>query len=260
MSRPPDWLTARAVAHRGLHDPRSGLVENTMPAFEAAIGRGFAIECDVQVTAEGDAVVFHDDRLDRLTGESGPVAARSVRELAAMAVRGAGDTIPSLARMLAEIDGRTPLVIEVKSRFDGDMRLADAVAGALGAYHGPAALMSFDPAVMRHLASHRTGRPLGIVATRMTRSHWPHVPAGRRMLASLLLHGPALRADFIAYDQARLPAVAPLLLCGLGRKALLSWTVRDAATARRVLRHADQIIFEGFDPLTVTDAAGGARG
>lgn len=244
----PAWLTARAVAHRGLHDASSGRVENTLPAFEAAIARGFAIECDVQLTADAQAVVFHDDTLDRLTSESGAVVERPLNALAGIDVTGSGSTILSLARFLAAVGGRTPVLIEMKSRFNGVTKLADAVAGALGAYSGPAAVMSFDPALVARFKTHKTGHPVGIVAMPMRADDWPHVSPIKRLLNGLLLSPTAFKADFIAYDQRSLPAPAPFAARYLGGKALLSWTVKDAQTAKRIRRYVHQIIFEGFDP------------
>ncbi len=248
MPNTPPWLTARPVAHRGLHDAARGLVENTLPAFEAAIDRGFAIELDLQPTADGDAVVFHDHTLERLTLEAGPVVARTREQLEAIPIKGSDTTIPSLAKVLAEVDGRTPLVMELKSRFDGELALADAAAGAIAAYPGPLALMSFDPALVARLRFHKTGRPLGIVSAPMGYAHWGSLSAWQRFTHGALLHGPGLWSDFVSYDQASLPALSPLLAKWLGRKALLCWTVKDAVTAKRVSRYVDAITFEGFDP------------
>ena len=250
----PDWLTARPIAHRGLHDRNAGVIENTMPAFEAAIARGFAIELDVQGTADGNAVVFHDETLDRLTGETGPVKDRSTDALSEIAVTGSGGTIPSLAKVLAAIDGRTPLIIEVKSAHDGNVALADAVCGALGAYHGPAAIMSFDPSVMARVKANATGRPLGIVSAPMGYAHWPqNLSFVQRLALGALFHAPGFAADFISYEVKSLPALAPLLARRVGRKALMCWTVKDAPTARRAMRWVDQITFEGFDPHEALD-------
>ena len=113
-----NWLVAKPIAHRGLHDKANGIVENTITAAEAAIAGGFAIECDVQLTSDGEAVVFHDFVLDRLTGQIGEVKARKAAELETIAISGsASDTIPTLSRFLDQIGGRVPLVVEIKSRF-----------------------------------------------------------------------------------------------------------------------------------------------
>src|SRR4051794_25167219 len=104
----PDWLVAHPIAHRGLHDPAKGVFENTLRAAEVAIAGGFAIECDVQDSADGDAVVFHDFTLDRLTAKRGAVRERTSRQLAEIAVGGKTDRIPTLRRFLEVIAGRTP--------------------------------------------------------------------------------------------------------------------------------------------------------
>lgn len=248
MPNTPPWLTARPAAHRGLHNRNLGLIENTVPAFDAAIERGFAIELDVQPTVDGDAVVFHDHTLSRLTPEQGDVRDHTREALEAIPVTGSGTTIPSLAKVLAHIDGRTPLIIELKSNFDGALGLADAVAGATNAYPGPLALMSFDPALVARLRTHRLGRPLGIVAASMGYEHWVHLPRWQSFVQGALLHGPALWCDFVSYNHDHLPAVSPLLAKWLGRKALLCWTVKSPAAAKRVRPYVDAITFEGFDP------------
>jgi len=125
----PDWLVARPIAHRGLHDAGAGLIENTLAAADAAIAAGFAIECDVQDTADGEAVVFHDFTLDRLTSQKGPVRERKAADLAGTAIRGAAEGIPTLAAFLGRIAGATPLVVEIKSRFDNDPRLTHRTPG-----------------------------------------------------------------------------------------------------------------------------------
>lgn len=249
MPNTPPWLTARPIAHRGLHDARlPGHVENTIASFDAAIERGFAIELDVQGTKDNDVVVFHDHTLDRLTSETGEVVERTREELEQIEVLGTSRPIPSLAKVLAHVDGRTPLVVELKSRFDGDVSLADAVAGAIAAYTGPVAVMSFDPALMARMRSHQTGWPLGMVSAKMSYKYWGELSLWRRFSYGALLHAPGLWADFISYDQASLPALSPLLAKWVGRKALLCWTVKDAQTAQRVGRWVDAITFEGFDP------------
>ena len=142
------WLTARPIAHRGYHDRAAGRIENTLPAAEAAIARNFAIECDLQLTADGRVVVFHDDTLDRLGEAEGPVGARTLADLRAIRLRDTDARIPTLEDLLDLVDGQVPLVIELKSQWNGDRRLEQAVAPILDGYSGPAAVMSFDPMSM----------------------------------------------------------------------------------------------------------------
>jgi glycerophosphoryl diester phosphodiesterase len=247
----PGWLTARPVAHRGYHDRAAGRIENTIPAAEAAIARGFAVECDVQLTRDDVAVVFHDDTLDRLTEARGPVKARTLAELKAIPLRGTLACIPTLDEFLAAVDGRAPIFAEFKSSFDGNRRLEQAVAPRLNAYSGPLAVMSFDPDSVLALKTLAPALPRGMVADSFTDAEWAPIPPLRRLALRHLAAAARVKPGFIAYGVHDLPADAPLLLRHLGTP-LLTWTVRtdaDRATARR---YADQIIFEGFDPEPAT--------
>src|SRR5829696_4296057 len=115
----PAWLVAKPIAHRGLHNKPEGIIENTVSAAEAAIARGFPIELDVQLTADNEAIVFHDFELDRITGETGLVAERKLSDLTRIDIAGTigEDKIPSFKDYLGTIAGRTPLVVEIKSKF-----------------------------------------------------------------------------------------------------------------------------------------------
>jgi glycerophosphoryl diester phosphodiesterase len=141
-----DWLIARPVAHRGLHDAEKGVIENTSSAFAAAIAGGYGIECDLQVSADGDAMVHHDEMLGRLTDGNGRLDALTAAELKRVPFKITADRMITLAELCDLVDGRAPLLIELKSRFAGDRRLVGRAAKVLAGYGGPAALMSFDPA------------------------------------------------------------------------------------------------------------------
>ena len=243
------WLTARPIAHRGYHDASAGRVENTAPAFLAAIAKGFAIECDVRETADGAVVVFHDATLDRLTDASGAVRETRVDQLRRVRVRGSEASILTLADLLDLTDGRTPLVIEIKTDVDNDDRLAAAVAAALANYSGPVAVMSFAPRfmiAMRHLAPRV---PRGMIVDAIAKADYPSLSATERFALRHLLSAPAVLPAFTACDLAHLPAAAPLFLRRVLRVPLLTWTVRSPVDRSKARAWADQIIFEGFDPV-----------
>src|SRR5260370_27891037 len=153
------WLTAHPIAHRGLHDAGRGVLENTLAAAERAAARGFSIECDVQPSADGEAMVFHDDALDRLTLASGPLRLKRAAEIKTIRLKAGAEAIPTLPELLERVAGRVPIICEIKSVFDGDMRLAQRVAEIAADYRGPLALKSFDPAIIAHFRKH--GRPPG---------------------------------------------------------------------------------------------------
>lgn len=245
---PPDWVTARPIAHRGLHDRAKGLVENSPGAARAAIAGGYAIECDVQLTRDGDAVVFHDFTLDRLTREVGPVAGLTAAELRTVAYADGSDRICGLSDLLALIAGRVPLICEIKSRFDGDHRLADRVAPMIKAYPGRVAVKSFDPDVIAHLRPDPPC-PLGMVAeARYDHPEWAGLSAPRRTELAQFLHFERTRPDFLSFCADDLPHAVPLLLRrGVGIP-VMAWTVHDPGQRRTVRPWADQIVFEGFSP------------
>src|SRR3954469_18048816 len=128
------WLTAQPVAHRGLHDAASGVIENTASAFRAAIDNGFAIETDLQISSDGEAMVHHDFALGRLTLGSRLLAAMTAAGLKEVPFKATADRIMTLGELCDFVAGRTPLVIELKSRFDGDRRLAARAAEILKSY------------------------------------------------------------------------------------------------------------------------------
>ena len=206
-----DWLIARPVAHRGLHDQKS-VIENTPSAFVAAIAARYGIECDLQISADGEAMVYHDDALGRLTEGCSRLDATTAAELKRVAFKATGDRMITLGELCDLVAGRTTLVIEMKSRFDGDRRLVSRVASVLSGYRGGAAVMSFDPAQIADL----------------------------RAIAA--------RPQFIAYAVRDLPALLPAIARSVLRLPLLTWTVRSADDRHKAVRYADQMIFEGFRP------------
>ena len=247
--RAPDWLTARPVAHRGLHDRTSGIIENMPSAVRAAIEGNFGIEVDVQLTADGEAMVHHDGALGRLTEGSGALLDLTAAELRAVRFKDTPERMMSLGDLCALVAGRVPLVIELKSHFDGDRRLVTRTAEVLASYSGPAAAMSFDPDQVLALRERIPSRPRGIVAERdYTEAEWPEASPAQRQSMTHLRHDFRTRPHFVAYWVDDLPAAAPWIARNLFGLPLLCWTVRTPEQRTRAVRYADQIIFEGFDP------------
>lgn len=241
------WLQ-RPIAHRGLHDQAKGIVENSAAAVSAAMGKGFAIEVDLQCAAGHMPIVFHDDTLDRLTLETGPVAARTADALADIPLRNSADRILSLPALLALVDGYVPLVLEVKSTWKRDGKFEANVARMLAAYKGPVAVMSFDPYCLAAFRAVAPDLPRGLVAERFDMKHWPRLKLWQRVAMRNLLSSAIARPNFIAYDIEALPALAPLIARFLFGLPLLTWTVRTNQQRERALRYADAMIFEGIVP------------
>lgn len=243
-----DWLTARPVTHRGLHDAAAGIIENTPSAFAAAIAGGFAIECDVQLSADGEAMVHHDDALGRLTQGTAALDTQTATDLKRVPFRATADRMLDLQGLCDLVAGRVTLVIELKSKFDGDTRLAARVASVLQNYAGPVAAMSFDPAQVKALRDLAPGLPRGIVAERHYGDDWGPLPASLKRRMAHLLHLPETRPHFVAYAVNDLPALAPWVARHLFGLKLLTWTVRTPEQRQRAARWADQVIFEGWRP------------
>ncbi len=247
--RAPDWLTARPVAHRGLHDEARGIIENMPAAAIAAINGNFAVECDIQLSADGEAMVHHDGALGRLTEGSGALQGKTAAELKQVAFRGTAERMLTLGELCALIAGRVPLLIEVKSRFDGDRRLVTRMAEVLASYDGPAAAMSFDPDQLMALRELIPSRPRGIVAEReYTAADWPEATPAQRRGMSHLRHAFRTQPHFVAWWVDDLPAAAPWIARNVFGCPLLTWTVRTPAQRAIAARHTDQMIFENFCP------------
>lgn len=244
-----DWLTARPIAHRGLHGLETGAVENSLSAAEAAIAHGYAIEADLQLAADGVVMVFHDATLQRMANAEGALARRTSEELATVTLRGGSETIPTLSALLETVAGRTPLFLELKTGWQREPlpALALKTAETLAGYDGPVAIMSFDPELV--VASRRLQgeRPHGIVACDLSNAREaPGLSLLERFALTHLLHAPRSRPDFVAYSVRDLPAIAPSLLRRAFSTPLLCWTVRTGADRAKAERVADQIIFESF--------------
>ena len=304
----PAWLTERPIAHRGLHDAASGVIENTLQAAEAAIAGGFAIECDIQMSADREVFVFHDDTLDRLTDAMGALikmsaaAIRRARIVSAPAplagsrragiaestlaaqpeISTAGPRtdngtrskdgatphpnpppqggresampfIPTFAEFLSLVAGRTPVICELKSRFDGDWRIADRAAALACAYEGRLALKSFDPDLVAYLRLRSprlgaTGRPcpIGVVAqASYDDPAWDVLTAEQKRDWTTFEHFDRLRPDFLSWCVDDLPHKVPFLMKELNGAPVMAWTVRNATQREAAAKWADQFVFEG---------------
>ncbi len=247
--RAPPWLTARPVAHRGLHDRSRGIIENMPAAALAAIEGNFAIECDIQLSFDGEAMVHHDDALGRLTEGSGPLRSMTAQALKAVRFKDTPERMMSLSDLCELVRGRVPIVIELKSHFDGDLRLLRRMAEVLSSYSGPVAGMSFDPDQVLALRETMPDLTRGIVAERVYKeADWPEATSAQRKAMLHLKHAFRTRPHFVAYRIDDLPQPAPWIARHIFGVPLLTWTVRTPEQRERAMRYADQMIFEGFTP------------
>src|SRR5215471_12412349 len=220
-------------------------------AIDAAIAGRFAIEVDIQLSGDGEAMVHHDDALGRLTEGNGKLIDRTAAELKAVAFKDTGERMMTLADLCVRVAGRVPLVIEVKSHFDGDRRVVKRMAEVLQNYSGPVVGMSFDPDKVLALREAMPKLLRGIVAQRSyDDAYWAKLTSAQRASMQHLRHGFHTEPHFVAFWIDQLPAPAPWIARNIFGCPLLAWTVRTAEQRARAARYADQMIFEGFVPGT----------
>jgi glycerophosphoryl diester phosphodiesterase len=242
-----DWLTVRPIAHRGLHDAVCGIIENTASAARAAIAGGYGIEVDLQVSADGEAMVYHDDALGRLTDGGGVLRDLTAAALAQVPFKATRDRMMRLGDLLDLVEGRAVLLLELKSRFDGDLRLAKRAAAVLAGYNGPVGVMSFDPDLIAAIRRIAPQLIRGIVMERHYQlPHWDFLSPSRKRALAFLLHGATTRPAFLACRVDDLATFAPRIARLMFGLPLLAWTVRSRKDRAMSVRYADQIIFEGF--------------
>jgi len=242
-----DWLVARPIAHRGLHEEKAGRVENCESSFEAAIRHGFSIECDIQLTKDGQAVVFHDDDVDRVLDGRGRVKDFTVAELKAMRFKQGKDQVQTLAEFLEQVAGRTTAVIEIKSFWDDDFTLTDHAVDVLANYSGPYALMSFDPDLVARVAATAPDTVRGITADRVIDPYYCPLPVAKRVAMREMAHLPQSQPHFISFDFRQLP-FTPITEFQAAGFPIITWTIASAEQASQARRWCDQITFEQFIP------------
>lgn len=247
------WLADFPIAHRGLHGAPNSfgqtLVENSLAACQAAIDNGYAIEADLQLSGDGQAMLIHDAVLDRLTEQSGNVRSVSADQLARIYLRNSSETIPRLADLLDLVDGAVPLVIELKYQpGDSTHQLALSAAKIAQAYRGEISFISFDPHLLATLRKCAPQFLRGIII-----DHGEKAPTFnpalwfRRLVLRNLLHQPRSKFDFLSCDQQALDLRAVQAQKKRGTQ-IMSWTIRSQQQATKALQTADQIVFEGFTP------------
>jgi glycerophosphoryl diester phosphodiesterase len=249
MMQLPHAFFARPIAHRGLHDITDGRPENSRAAIQAAVDRGYGIELDLQLSADDQAIVFHDYALDRLTDSTGALRQKTAAELAAITLNGSAEGIPSFAEILKLVDGQVPLLIELKDQ-DGALGedigpLEASVASLVADYAGDIALMSFNPHSVMALRNALPLVPRGLTTGRFDSETWATVPEEVRYRLRSIPDFDAVSASFISHDCHDLdrPYVHDLIKKGA---PVFTWTVKTPEVEAHVRKIADNITFEGY--------------
>lgn len=249
MTPLPKEFLWRPFAHRALHDVNDGRPENSLAAIQAAIDAGYGIEIDVQLAADGAAMVFHDYDLGRLTPEKGPIQQRVADDLTKVRLIGGDEGIPTLQQVLSFVAGRVPILIEVKDQ-DGQMgrnvgRLETAVAAQLQGYDGAVAVMSFNPNSVAAMAKEIPNIPRGLTTCSYRPEYWTLLPTATRDRLRDIQDFDTVGATFISHEAGDLERdrVGALKRTGAG---ILCWTIKSQAEEDAARKVADNITFEGY--------------
>jgi glycerophosphoryl diester phosphodiesterase len=240
----------RPIAHRGLHNARRGVVENTAPAFAAAMVNGYGIECDLRPAASGLPIVFHDETLNRLVEGRGPVADLTAQDLKRLRYKGSDTRMQTFSELLEQVDGKVPLLVEIKSEWQPpDRTFLKKICKLADAYKGPVALMSFDPDVMTVVRELAPGVARGIVSGSYSGAGWWNRKVSKQRAARLrdLLESGPVAPDFYAYQIGVLPTPVTEYNRNVLGLPLFTWTVRTAKDRAAAAKWADAMIFEGFE-------------
>lgn len=228
---------AHPYAHRGLHD--ATLPENSLSAFSAAVAQGYGIELDVQISADGEVMVFHDESLLRMTGRNASLYALTKAELDTLRLGESDEHIPTLREVLALVDGRVPLLVEIKS----DHALTEVcqkTAAILDEYTGPFMVESFHPLALRWFRKNRPDVVRGQLSARL-------FVKGKRTPSMFVVQNLLLnflgRPDFIAFDYHNKNRFSFAVCRLLYHPYTVAWTVCDGE-ALRASRRFDAVIFE----------------
>lgn len=245
----PEAFLTRPIAHRALHDRAAGRPENSRAAIRAAVAAGYGIEMDLQPSADGVPMVFHDYDLRRLTGVSGRVRGLTAAELGATRLLDAEDGIPTLAEVLEIVAGQVPLLIELKDQ-DGAMgpavgELEAATTQVLEGYRGEVAVMSFNPHAVAAFHALMPEIPVGLTTSAYRAADWPLLPERVRTHLRDIPDYERAGCSFISHEASDLdaPRVAELKAQGA---VILCWTIRSTAAEVEARRVAQNVTFEGY--------------
>ena len=239
-----EWYKKVLYAHRGLHN--ASRAENSMSAFKAAVEAGYGIELDIHLSSDGELVVFHDDTLDRVCGREGRVSDFTADELATFKLSGTDDGIPRFADVLALVDGKVPLLVEIKEAA-GSTAVAKAACKMLAEYKGEFIVESFNPMALVVVKKQLPEVCRGF----LSRRYYEHEQYRKPLFFILqsLLTNFACRPAFIAFEHNGTKSFALRLVRGLFGVPTLAWTVRSAEEEKAARENGfDTVIFENYLP------------
>lgn len=241
-------LCGHNYAHRGLHTPDKVVPENSLAAIKAAADAGYGIEFDVHITKDDKLVVFHDNKLGRVCGQEGIVEEMTCEQLMQVHLHGTDETIPTFDQVLDSVDGRVPLIIELKAGKTGkDMLLCSLVAERLSKYYGPFCIESFDPRIVAWFKRNRPDIIRGQLL--MQRDSYENLGKVMPFMLSNGLTNVATRPHFIAHKKGE--KSLSVRFCQILGAMKVVWTVHPEDDPHKIEAENDAVIFEYYHPGTM---------
>ena len=234
----------KMYAHRGLHNDERA--ENSMSAFKAAVDGGYGIELDIRLSKDGKLVVFHDDTLDRVCGREGKVIEFTYEELSSFSLKGTKDGVPLFSDVLALVDGKVPLLVEIKEN-PGDSAVSKAACEMLSGYKGEYIVESFNPLSLKTVKDEKPEIVRGVLSQRYYAYEQYRKPLYFALQALWLNF--LCRPAFIAYDHHHAKSLSLRFVRGFFDVPTLAWTVRSKEEEEEARKNGfDGIIFENYIP------------
>lgn len=235
-----NWLSKIPIAHRGLHDTKTP--ENSLGAFKNAIESGYVIELDIRLTKDQQIVVFHDLDTSRLIDKNIVIKEAKLEELERLSLSGTEFKIPSLKTVLDFVDGKVPLLIEIKNEGSVGM-VEDELIKMLDNYKGEFALQSFNPLSLKYISNIRPDFKIGLLVGAFSKSK---IPFMKKVLLKYMLLTPYIKPDFFSIEYGVNIWMQKSMLKLYNNKPVLYWTIKDKEKASELIKLGHGIIFEGF--------------
>ena len=240
---------SRRYAHRGLHN--SERAENSLSAFKAATEAGYGIELDVRLSKDGELVVFHDDTLERVTDREGRVDAYTAEELSEIKLCNTGDGIPTFREVLKLVDGRVPLLVEIKEDA-GNYGVTEKTCEILREYSGDYMIESFNPLALGRVRKLLPGACRGILSQSFLKEE--KYRSITYFLLEILALNVVCRPHFVAFNIEHSKNAALRLVRRIFGAHTLAWTVRSEAQEAVAEKEGFvTTIFEGHEPDVSVD-------
>jgi glycerophosphoryl diester phosphodiesterase len=219
--------------------------ENSLLAYQNAIEHSYAIELDVRLIDDGTVIVFHDEKLARMTGEDRYASTLTIADLDVIRLKKTDQKIPTFKEVLDFVDGRTPILVEIKNEGKPGI-LESKVIEILRSYKGEYAIQAFNPFVLEYFRHHAPEIKRGILSALFKKHQLPSF-IKRYVLSRMLLNNIA-KPDFITYRHECLPNKFVNKYVKKHNVPVIAWTLENQAETDKVKPNCDNYIFEGFIP------------